>query len=255
MILVLSGEGPTDLGRCNTGSEQCQDKAFDIGPMAVITDKLIEEKIGYSLRSIPEAIHFVSKKALVAWSKAQRTPRMPSLRGLQTQVETRYFFFNARALGEIAKDIQDRNAEQPVIAILFRDTDGTCSAPSQLWRDKHKSIMDGFESVPFMRGIPMLPKPKSEAWLLCAIREPSYQHCRQLEDISGNDKASNPAKDQLQNTMQTEPSRETLIEWIESHGFRWEAVSEQMPSFQSFTIRLNEILDQIIRPSREGSAQ
>ena len=64
MILVLSGEGPTDLGRCNTGSEQCQDKAFDIGPMAVITDKLIEEKIGYSLRSIPEAIHFVSKKSI-----------------------------------------------------------------------------------------------------------------------------------------------------------------------------------------------
>ncbi len=254
MILVLSGEGPTDLGRCNTSSEQCQDKAFDIGPMAVIADKIIEERIGYSLSSIPEAIHFVSKKALVAWSKAQRTPRMSSLRGLNTDVETRYFFSNARALGEIAQQIQDRNRDQPVIAILFRDTDGTGSAPNQLWRDKHKSIMDGFESVPFMRGIPMLPKPKSEAWLLCAIRKPSYQHCQQLEDISGNDKAPNSAKDQLQNTMQTELSRETLIEWIERHGFNWQAVSAQMSSFESFSTHLNSVLDQILQPISERSA-
>lgn len=253
MILVLSGEGPTDLGRCNTGSEQCQDKAFDIGPMAVIADKIIEERIGYSLRSIPEAIHFVSKKALVEWSKAQRTPRMSSLRGLKTEVETRYFFFNARALGEIATNIQDENADQPVIAILFRDTDGTGSAPNQLWRDKHKSIMDGFESVPFMRGIPMLPKPKSEAWLLCAIRNPSYQHCQQLEDISGNDKSPNPAKDQLQNTMQTEPSRETLIEWIENNGFNWQLVSAQMSSFQSFSTHLNRVLDQFLQSASERS--
>lgn len=255
MILVLSGEGPTDLGSCNTGAEQCQDDAFDIGPIAVIIDKMIEAKMDYSLRSIPEAIHFVSKHALVAWCNAKRTPRMQSLRGLKTEIETRYFFANARALGHIAKSIQDANSDQPVIAILFRDTDGTCSAPGQLWKNKYKSMLDGFDSVPFTRGIPMLPKPKSEAWLLCAIRQPAYQHCRQLEDISGNDKAPNPAKEQLQTAMQAEPSRATLVEWIESHGFRWEAVSEQMPSFESFSTRLNEVLEHICHPPQEATTQ
>lgn len=101
----------------------------------------------------------------------------------------------------------------------------------------------------------MLPRPKSEAWLLCAIKDPAYQHCQQLEELSGNDKAPNSIKDQLEQTLSEPPSRATLVQWIENNGFNWEAVSEQMPSFQSFTIRLNEILDQIIRPSREGSAQ
>lgn len=59
----------------------------------------------------------------------------------------------------------------------------------------------------------------------------------------GNDKAPNPAKEQLQTAMQAEPSRATLVEWIESHGFRWEAVSEQMPSFAAFITRLSDVLE------------
>jgi len=42
MILVLSGEGPTDLGRCNNGAGECLDGSLDIGPLAVIIDKMIE---------------------------------------------------------------------------------------------------------------------------------------------------------------------------------------------------------------------
>ena len=43
----------------------------------------------------------------------------------------------------------------------------------------------------------MIPKPKSEAWLLCATKQNPYQHCDCLEDESGNDKGKSPLKEQL----------------------------------------------------------
>ncbi len=57
----------------------------------------------------------------------------------------------------------------PVIAVLFRDSDGTASSGRGLWEDKRKSIEDGFGEAGFDYGVPMIPKPKSEAWLLCAF--------------------------------------------------------------------------------------
>jgi hypothetical protein len=57
----------------------------------------------------------------------------------------------------------------------------------------------------------MLPKPKSEAWLLCAGQTVQHSHAA-LEDISGNDDSPNSAKNKWEAFMgapQTQQQRLT----------------------------------------------
>jgi len=55
----------------------------------------------------------------------------------------------------------------------------------------------GFKIEKFDRGVAMIPKPKSEAWLLCALRNKAYENCQKLEDRSGNDDSPNSLKKEL----------------------------------------------------------
>jgi hypothetical protein len=63
-----------------------------------------------------------------------------------------------------------------------------------------RSMLTGFEVEHISTGVPMIPKPKSEAWILCALRN-NYQHCAKLEDESGNDRSPNPLKQQLEDYL------------------------------------------------------
>ena len=42
-------------------------------------------------------------------------------------------------------------------------------------------MLDGFAEENFSRGVPMIPKPKSEAWIICALRSNPYEGCESLE--------------------------------------------------------------------------
>ena len=118
-----------------------------------------------------------------------------SRRGKKTAAETRFFFNNARAMAQIAIECQQsENVE--ILAILFRDSDDATSCGRGLWQEKHQSMLDGFTREKFLYGVPMVPKPISEAWLLCALRE-RYQHCDGLENESGRCGTANPLKKQL----------------------------------------------------------
>ena len=119
-----------------------------------------------------------------------------SLRGKKKPAETKYFFENARALASIARN-KATEVDDNVIAVLFRDADGTSSAGRGNWNDKRNSIIAGFRAEDYDLGVAMIPKPKSEAWLLCATKQNPYQHCDCLEDESGNDKGKSPLKEQL----------------------------------------------------------
>ena len=63
-------------------------------------------------------------------------------------------------------------------------------------------MIAGFKAEGCDLGVAMMPKPKSEAWLLCATKENPYQHCQALENESGNDKSENPLKKQLSVSLQ-----------------------------------------------------
>jgi hypothetical protein len=128
-----------------------------------------------------------------------------------------------------------------VVAILFRDSDGTASAGRGLWAEKRQSMLDGFAQEGFLRGVPMIPKPKSEAWLLCALRANPYQGCESLEDRSGNDDSPNSLKRELKEIMGEElPVTEILCGLIEDGKIDVDRIA--MPSFGAFRSRLEEVI-------------
>lgn len=235
MIVVLSGEGPSDLGACNNAQGMCRKPEFVHGPMTVLVDKEIECHLRYSvLDTTPEQFIYVSERRLRELAQARKQdPRKQSLPGKKQAQETSYFFINALILGEEAQSLA-KAEEDVAIAVLFRDCDGTRSAAASLWQDKWQSMRNGFDRSPLgLRGVPMLPKPKSEAWLLCAVKN-NYKHCQRLEDLSGNDAVAGSAKALLDHAMLGNASTQEQVTWLADNGFDHAAVASMMPSYNQF---------------------
>ena len=187
MFLVLSGEGMSDLG------------VSAPGPIAWLLDCYISEKLGYSLLQTPGSCFFVSRSALSVIAKNLRTPlrgKRADSHGLSS--ETRVYYKNAVALSHW---IKSQEFDGPVLALLFRDADGTASAGRGVWTDKRKAMIYGFQVEGCHGGIPVVANPKSEAWLLCAL-DNSYIGCHKIElESSGNDKSPNNLKLQLEQAL------------------------------------------------------
>lgn len=249
MKLLISGEGPRDLGVCNNAQGQCADGDFNRGPMAVWLGRLWESLLNYKLLDMPGAVQYVSETTLDKQAK-NSGKRMQRLRGKKQGAETGLYFSNAQQLGLLAKQLAADSAG-PVMAVLFRDADGTCSAPRQMWQTKWDSMVKGFKSADFDFGVPMLPKPKSEAWLLCAAQTAQHSHAA-LEDISGNDKSPNSAKDQWEAFMGAPQNAASEADWCVSNPPDW-CNLRTMPSFQAFYDRFHEVAQAILRPAGRSS--
>lgn len=253
MKLLISGEGPSDLGACNNAQGECCDSDFNRGPMAVWLARLWESLLHYNLLDTPEAVLYVSENALAKKAKSSGK-RMQSLRGKKQAAETGLYFVNAEHLGLMAKQLAANDAV-PVMAVLFRDADGTRSAPGQMWQTKLDSMVNGFAAAAFDFGVPMLPKLKSEAWLLCAGQMARHSHAA-LENISGNDKSPNSAKDHWDHFMGTPQTAAQEAEWCATHPSDWQNLLT-MPSFKAFYDRFQEVANAILHApliSNQGGA-
>lgn len=239
MIFVLSGEGPTDLGTCNNAQGGCSGDDFEIGPMTVLVEQLVESRVGFRLRDLPDQIHYISETALCDKAKALPNRLLPA-RSKKKQVEMGYFYTNALVLGEIAKRLEAEKGDE-AIAVLFRDCDGTRSAKAGLWDIKWQSILDGFNRSQFDRGVPMLPKPTSEAWLLSAAQDPPYQNCQSHEDLPGNEVSPNHPKKKLDAAFGEHKSRVELCDWLDETPFD-PVLAGAMPSFKAFRDRLDQVV-------------
>ena len=197
MFLLLSGEGASDIGT----------QTDEIGPMTKFVDNWIERRINYSF---VESGHYtiISETQIGIVAKAMKSR---SSKGKKQLSETRYFYKNARALAQIAKLESSRRGVQ-VIPILFRDAD----KPSHNgeWANKRQSMLDGFEIEEVINGVPMIPKPTSEAWVLCALRE-NYQNCEKLENEKSSPDSKNPLKDQLEQHLGEQGTRSILNDKID----------------------------------------
>lgn len=238
MKLLVSGEGASDIGTCINAQGTCMDDAFIPGPMTIWLKRMLEQLLDYDLLSVAEAVVYVNKRVLAEDAK-QSGRRMQRLRGKDKEAETSYFYSNAEQLGKRAKALSDESAS-PVIAVLFRDDDKTCSTPGQLWQTKWNSIVSGFKAAGFEFGVPMLPNPKSEAWLLCAAAQGNHSRA-ELENISGNDKSPNSAKMQLDEVLGRHYSATELAAWCQSNPVDWSQL-RTMPSFAAFINRFEEVV-------------
>lgn len=166
------------------------------------------------------------------------------LPGKKGAKETAYFYKNAWALGDWAISMEQAH-EDKGIAVLFRDCDGTRSTGNSLWREKWDSMRRGFQRSGYSRGVPMLPKPKSEAWLLCAAKKSPYQNCAALEDLSGNDNSPNAAKKKLDAAFGGHRTGAELCDWLEENLFD-SAKAGSMPSYAAFHDRLLEAVADVL---------
>lgn len=214
--------------------------------MAVWLARLWESLLGYNLLDIQDAVVYVSETALKQKAKNSGKP-MQRLRGKKQAVETGLYFGNARHLGLMAQQLAADNVDS-VMAVLFRDTDGTRSAPGQLWQTKWDSMVNGFASADFAFGVPMLPKPKSEAWLLCAAQTARHSHAA-FEAISGNDDSPKSAKDRWEGIMGSPQNAALEAEWCAGNPTEWTNLLT-MPSFKAFYDRFHEVAGAILRPGR-----
>lgn len=223
MHLVLSGEGASDVG---------SDRE-NIGPIAKLVDLEIEKQLGYSPLDY-QAWTLFSKAALADRAKLMK-PR--SRKGKKQPSETRYFYNNARALALLAGEIE---AEDPIV-VLFRDGDGTATSTRQEWAQKLQSMLDGFAVEGLTTGVPILPKPKSEAWWLCALRN-DYRDCQQLEDESGNDASPNSLKSQIEACLGESATRLLLNDKIDAGEIDLDRMTD-LPSVKAFKDRLDKVLE------------
>ena len=231
MHLVLSGEGKTDIGLFSYENGE-----FIPAPMYYIIDKIIEKKLDYTIYDItPSGITFIPKDELTKICKSFK-----SFTGKKQGQETAYFYKNALGLSRIAKEKCEEKGDNEVIAVLFRDCDGTGTSSSTLWNDKIKSMETAFAQEE-INGIPMIPNPKSEAWLICALKNNSYQHCEQLEKRSGNDDSPNNLKDELKAILVTIGKEYNNInEMIKNEEI--DIYKIKMPSFDYFLKKLESSL-------------
>lgn len=238
MYFLFSGEGPTDLGLCAEGAESCEGESYQAGPLAVIVDQLVESQHGYSPLETGHC-GFVSRKTLTdragALKAVRKSVRLP---GKKRSRETRYFFNHARMMARIARE-REAAADDDVVAVLFRDSD-TATAGRGEWSPKWQSMLDGFADEGFNCGIPMLPKPTSEAWLLCALKEQPYENCHALERRSSSPKARRPLKTELEDRLGQPPSREAICHLVADRTIDCQRI--QMQSFRSFRERLKEVI-------------
>lgn len=239
MILLLSGEGKTDIGECDNLSGFCESEHFVAGPMAIFIDQLVEDIVGYSCLDFG-SIRFISEHELSTLGKnCLVQKKRPSLPGKKKSKETGCFERNARALALKAK-LLISELDDEVVAVLFRDADGTVSTGRGLYEKKRESMIRGFKLEEYDKGVPMIPKPKSEAWLLCAVKENPYQHCAQLENRSGNDNSPNPLKSQLDTALGQRLGALELAEQARERVFDVHRID--MPSMNWFKARLREVI-------------
>ena len=240
MYLLLSGEGPTDMGFCDLGNTSCKGSTFKEGSMAIMVNQLVRQFQGYEMSYLDcERVYYVSERFLADNKQSPRRKEM-SLRGKRKPPETKYYYENARALATQAKSIESQ-IDDNVIAVLFRDADGTASAGRGEWENKRNSMLAGFEAETYKFGVAMIPKPKSEAWLLCATKQYPYQHCDKIENKSGNDNARNSLKKQISKSLQGKVSREDINQLLRDGII--DVAKIDMNSFNAFKENLEAAIE------------
>lgn len=240
MYFLFSGEGPSDCGSTPLVDRISMGDDFQVGPMVCIASRLIEEHDGYS----PLHSHCCALACRPALRKAIGGPSYGKnslrFRGIGRDAETLDLRRSAGALAQLAKEWAAELGDE-VVAILFRDSDPNSEtrASERMWESQQNEVLEGFAEKSFGQGVPMIPRPTSESWLICALKERPYQDCRRLEERSKSFKAKRPLKQQLQELIGERPTRELLCNLIEDGCIN--PVRIDMPSFNAFRARLLEV--------------
>jgi hypothetical protein len=240
MYIIFSGEGVTDFG---TGTHKgfCYGNDYRCGPLTYLVDKIIEQICHYSI--IANEIAVFVHSAELERIKTELRPSKRSIRipGGKVKITARYHFEDARAFAIAVNKFIETKTDKNCVAILFRDSN---TIDKKEWNDKITSMLNGFTVEDFHHGAPMLPKPVSEAWILCAIyrSEDPNRSCNDLENRKHGDRTDHALKLELEQKLGAKPTCNLLNEKIKSNEITPNNIN--LPSFNQFKEQLRIILDQ-----------
>lgn len=230
--ILVTGEGSSDMGGSNNGHSISSRASYNLGPMALLAVRLLQKIIpdwnedNIDFQSPNNWMTCISGNELARQAKGVRKHR-PSTKLRKGFVEHAN---RATTMAGYAKD----NGHQ--LAFYFHDTD-KCD-----FDDLHQSIILGFSGVEGVHGIPMIPKPTSEAWLICGQKQDPYAHCTALEtELSGNDAASdeNASKKVLARLLGQEATTEQQYEMVTGIDI----TRIDMPSYNQFKTDLTTAIE------------
>ncbi len=232
MYFVVSGEGASDLGvKCNG--------EFEKGPLARLIEIIVENAGG----TTPE-LNLICESELNELCK-KSNPKNYIAKGVQRGL---VFDFYCKAL-TLALHVGD----ELIGIVYFRDSDGTNSSPRDLWRSLEKAMETGFIDGGSKYGVPMLPRPKSEAWLMGYYQkfeqhQCEYNSCERFEEEPGNDNSPNSLKKRLAAALGCSVNGiYTHITYESMSDITWSRID--MPSFNIFRKRLENVACMLSRRS------
>ncbi|HKM08747.1 MAG TPA: hypothetical protein VJ869_17450 [Sphaerochaeta sp.] len=233
MKFVLSGEGPTDIGKIDNYT-----RSFDPGPMTYFIDAVVYDKTGISplenQATTGDIIHFIPKQNL----GKQNIKTKVVFPGKRHPQETGYFIKNAQVLAQIAKK-NSCETGLPTVAVLFRDADTTRSKDE--YEVKWDSMMNGFKRAGFDYGVPMIPRQIMEAWLLDSLDWQGEPH-PDFEKDTGGRHSADPYKEQLKTKLK-QTSQQDLVDKIQDGILDQSRITVE--SYKRFKTRLEDVLDTI----------
>lgn len=231
IYFVMSGEGKTDLGQNNPDG-------FVAGAVFYLIDALHQKHYDCSLLDC-QNFELFSESQLSDFretNKGNRRIFLPSHKTPPLKLHALQTLF----LALYAEQKQKKDNDIEIVPLFFRDAD----TPTQKdYDEKWHSMLDGFNRSELgkNRGIPMLAKPKSEAWFLCIADD--YTHCKKYEnDSSGNDDSPNSLKKQLESKLNGYSNQEICL-FLESKGIDVNLLAAQSYSFNLFKERFETVLN------------
>lgn len=240
LTLFLTGEGASDIGYRDHIT-----KDFVPREMTHVATAVVKKRIAPGARVVYEFLSESELTDLVKQSPAsKRQSVMTSRLALESSADSKFpgLWIRARTFARFVSSHLSADSGNHM-AIIFTDADGTHSAPRAPWRRKFDALMGGFHEANYETGVPMVPQPKSEAWLLGYYQKEmgrghcAYQGCERFEDLAGNDdsKPKNSAKHILAALLKDNiPKTEELL------LVDWDRV--RMPSFDAFRDRVDDVV-------------
>lgn len=232
MFFIISGEGNSDIGKSNEHP----------GPLVTCLEKLSE-----FVSDDTFCYDIISESELTARTKEiTRDRKMMLLPGSKYKSRNLSHIRRlAHTLGYLAQKQKDAGA------LLFRDCDFThseISNPHEYYQDMVKSIETGFAMADgFKFGVAMVPKMRSETWLLAHYQKTPYMNSDRFEELPANDKAEHSAKAILAQFLNC--SIGELYEHITPEDIDWDKID--CSSFLFFKKRFLYVLNSLSHQKAE----
>lgn len=228
MRFYLTGEGPSDL--CDRVS----------GVPGLLKDALVQ----LSAKDVdPSSVEYVgvSRITLKTYSgRGIRPSRQMLLRGnRRTEGKLADVVRVAESFGRFTAAQDDDECG----AVLFADCDFTNSQvnnPDRYHLQMIEAVETGFHAADGFRwGVAMIPKMRSESWLLCKYQAVPYAPGVRFEALPANDQAPNCAKNELSSFLGV-PVDEMYARVIYSDAIDWTRID--CPSYKFFERRFRYVL-------------